>query len=106
MKILFAVAACICFTAFLNVPSRAQDRKVTLILVRHAEKETAGMADQADPPLSAAGRERAERLVKKIGKYRPGAFYSTDFRRTREHLGAACGKAEKANKDLRRTQAG
>src|SRR4051812_42264699 len=61
----------------------AQARK-TIILIRHAEKETAEMTDQNDPPLAAAGKERAERLVKRIGKFRPGAIYSTNFKRTRD----------------------
>ncbi len=53
----------------------------TIILVRHAEK-----ADQTsqDPELSAEGKQRAERLLKVIKKYKPGAVYSTDFKRTRE----------------------
>lgn len=57
----------------------AQDKLV--ILVRHAEKAD---ATSPDPDLSAAGKERAQRLLKAIGKYRPGAFYSTDFKRTRD----------------------
>jgi broad specificity phosphatase PhoE len=56
----------------------------TIILVRHAERADTGMTASNDPELSAAGRDRAERLVKRVGKFRPGAFYSTDFRRTRE----------------------
>jgi 2,3-bisphosphoglycerate-dependent phosphoglycerate mutase len=60
----------------------AQGKK-TIILVRHAEKETGSMADQNDPPLSAAGVQRAERFRKLAGKFRPGAVYSTDFKRTR-----------------------
>lgn len=53
----------------------------TIILVRHAEK-----ADQTsqDPELSAEGKQRAERLLKVIKKYKPGAVYSTDFKRTRD----------------------
>lgn len=63
--------------------SNAFGQKKTILLVRHAEK-----ADETsqDPDLSPTGRERAERLRKFIGKYRPGAFYSTDFKRTRETL--------------------
>jgi 2,3-bisphosphoglycerate-dependent phosphoglycerate mutase len=60
----------------------AQGRK-TIILIRHAEKETAAMTDQNDPPLAAAGKERAERLKQRVGKFRPGAIYSTNFQRTR-----------------------
>lgn len=57
----------------------AQDKLV--ILVRHAEKAD---ATSPDPDLSAVGKERAQRLIKTIGRYRPGAFYSTDFKRTRD----------------------
>ena len=56
----------------------AQDKLV--VLVRHAEKVDAS----ADPDLSAEGKERAQRLAKKIGKFRPKEIYSTDFKRTRD----------------------
>ena len=56
-----------------------QDRK-TIILVRHAEKVDASQ----DPELSAEGKQRAERLAKIVKKYKPGAIYSTDFKRTRD----------------------
>ena len=52
----------------------------TIILVRHAEKVDASQ----DPELSAEGKQRAERLAKVVGKYKPGAIYSTDFKRTRD----------------------
>lgn len=69
----------LCFAGFV-----AAQGKKTIILVRHAEKETSEMTDQADPPLNAAGKERAERLLKKIAKYHPGEIYSTDYKRTRD----------------------
>jgi broad specificity phosphatase PhoE len=53
----------------------------TIILVRHAEKAD---ATSVDPDLSPEGKQRAERLMKLVKKYRPGAIYSTDFKRTRE----------------------
>src|SRR5262245_47599631 len=56
----------------------AQDKLI--VLVRHAEKVDAS----ADAELSSEGKERAQRLVKKIGKYRPNEIYSTDFKRTRD----------------------
>ncbi len=64
----------------------------TILLVRHAEKmdETS-----RDPELSTAGKQRAERLVKKIGRFRPGAFYSTDFKRTRDTLAPLAAKRKK-----------
>src|SRR5688572_28260309 len=61
-----------------GISSRAQDK--IIVLVRHAEKVDAS----ADPELSAEGKERAQKLVKKIGKYRPKEIYSTDFKRTRD----------------------
>ncbi len=64
----------------------AQSSRKTILLVRHAEKDVSESADKADPELSAEGRERARRLVEVIGKYRPGAFYSTDFKRTRDSV--------------------
>jgi broad specificity phosphatase PhoE len=55
-------------------------QKKTIILVRHAEKVDASQ----DPELTEAGKQRAERLAKIVKKYKPGAIYSTDFKRTRD----------------------
>ena len=68
----------------------AQDK--TIILIRHAEKAD---ATSQDPELSAEGKQRAERLVKVAGKYKPGAFYSTNFKRTRDTLSALAAKRKK-----------
>jgi broad specificity phosphatase PhoE len=65
--------------ALLLAGSIAAQRK-TIILVRHAEKVDASQ----DPELTAEGKRRAERLTKVVGKYKPGAIYSTDFKRTRD----------------------
>ena len=62
-----------------------------IILVRHAEKAD----DSSDTELSEAGRQRAQRLVKAIGKYRPGAFYSTNYKRTRDTIGPLAAKRNK-----------
>ncbi|MER3430558.1 MAG: histidine phosphatase family protein [Blastocatellia bacterium] len=59
----------------------AEAQKKTFILVRHAEKSD---EPESDPDLTDVGRERARRLSQIIGKFRPGAIYSTAFRRTRE----------------------
>lgn len=61
----------------------AQKKEVTIILLRHAEKDLTDDLNDADPDLAPAGRQRAERLVETIKKYRPAAIYSSDFRRTR-----------------------
>jgi len=54
----------------------------TVILLRHAEKEATG----EDPALSAAGKERAERLPGVFKNFRPNAFYATPYARTRQTL--------------------
>ncbi len=70
----------------------AQSRNVTILLVRHAEKAD---ATSQDPELSAEGTQRAERLIKRIGKFRPGAFYSTNYKRTRDTLAPLAAKRKK-----------
>jgi len=63
----------------------------TILLVRHAEK----VDDSQDPELSPQGKERVQRLVKAIGKYKPGGFFSTDFKRTCDTLAPLAAKREK-----------
>lgn len=62
----------------------SQDKLI--ILVRHGEKAVIESDENPDPELSETGKQRAERFKKIVGKYRPGAFYSTDYRRTRETI--------------------
>jgi len=62
---------------------RAQHRNLTIVLLRHAEKDASPNADKVNPELSAEGRLRAARLVKAVKKYKPDAIYSSDFIRTR-----------------------
>lgn len=52
---------------------------VTVVVVRHAEKETTG----GDVPLTAAGQERAERLAVVLADLKLGSVHSTDTLRTR-----------------------
>ena len=92
MKTLLTIFAGLAFIAFADTDSLAQDRKVTILLVRHAEKAD---ATSQDPELSAEGRQRAERLIKAIGRYRPGAFYSTNYKRTRDTLVPLAAKRKK-----------
>lgn len=91
MKTFICILFLLCWVA---IAAPAQTRSVTILLVRHAEKAD---ATSTDPELSAEGKQRAERLVKAIGKYRPGAFYSTDFKRTRDTLAPL---AKKRNKQV------
>ena len=80
----FVLAASILIVILSLAGGALAQAKKTIILIRHAEKEASEMTDQNDPPLTAAGKERAERLVKRIGKYHPGAIYSTNYKRTRD----------------------
>ena len=64
----------------------AQETSKTIVLVRHAEKDTSPAADPEDPDLTPEGKQRAERLWKLVKRYKPGALYSTDYRRTRDTL--------------------
>ena len=54
----------------------------TILLMRHAEKESIG----TDPELSPAGKKRAAALPELLRSYVPDEFYSTDTRRTKETL--------------------
>jgi 2,3-bisphosphoglycerate-dependent phosphoglycerate mutase len=81
MKLVIAILFCTIVFILAAPGEAAAQRSKTLILVRHAEKAA---TNDADPELTPQGRERAERLMKIIRKYRPGAVYSTDFKRTRD----------------------
>lgn len=69
-------------TAFVGYRSATT---TTVVLVRHAEKE---LVTIADPPLTAAGERRAERLAAMFGDVRGtgriDAIYVTDTRRTQQ----------------------
>ncbi|MGI8787592.1 MAG: SixA phosphatase family protein [Pyrinomonadaceae bacterium] len=62
----------------------AQYKKLTVILLRHAEKDVSEEADSMNPELSAAGKARAQKLIDAINKYEPDAIYSTQYIRTME----------------------
>ncbi|MEO6333766.1 MAG: phosphoglycerate mutase family protein [Pyrinomonadaceae bacterium] len=79
MKTTLVIILSVLLLAGAIVPLYAQ--KKTIILVRHAEKAD---ATSQDPDLSEAGKQRAKRLAKIIKRYKPGAIYSTDFKRTRD----------------------
>ena len=59
----------------------ADDTVATYVLVRHAEKD-ATIAD--DPPLTAMGEARAQRLADGLRRIPLDAIYSTAYRRTRD----------------------
>jgi broad specificity phosphatase PhoE len=81
MKIIVILFFAVFLFTFASADVLAQ--KKTIILIRHAEKDVSPGADKTDPELAPAGVARAQRLVKAIKKYKPGAVYSTSFKRTR-----------------------
>ncbi len=83
MKFIIAVFFTLFVFCFAGGESFAQHRKLTFILLRHAEKDLSQDPNAPNPELSAEGKARAERLVKIANKYRPDAIYSTDYIRTR-----------------------
>jgi 2,3-bisphosphoglycerate-dependent phosphoglycerate mutase len=57
----------------------AQERPITVILMRHAEKDNDGTKD---PSLSAVGQEFAQKLTHVFAETKVDAVYSTPFKRT------------------------
>ena len=92
MKIIFSFLLVASFFVLTNSPVFAQN--LTIILLRHAEKDTSKEANKDDPDLTEAGKQRAERLVETIKKYRPTEIYSTSYKRARA---TAAPLAEKIN---------
>ncbi len=83
MKLLVFIL-CAAFQLALAVENAdAQYRKLTVVLLRHAEKDLTE-PDAPNPELSAAGKLRAEKLVGVINKYQPDAIFSSDYIRTRD----------------------
>jgi 2,3-bisphosphoglycerate-dependent phosphoglycerate mutase len=84
MKFFASIVLGLLLLMFASSDVFAQNKKMTIILLRHAEKDLSdGGAENPDPVLSAEGRQRAERLVETIKKYKPRAIYSSNYRRTR-----------------------
>src|SRR5437899_7495493 len=78
-----SIIAAIAVFVFAYYGTAAQSKKI-IVLVRHAEKLPAVDTDMGDPDLSPEGRQRAERLVQAIKKYRPHEIFVTDYKRTRQ----------------------
>lgn len=83
MKILLSLLLGSFLFMFASSNLFAQHRKLTIILFRHAEKDISEGADIANPKLSAAGKLRAEKLVKMVNKYQPDVIYSSNYIRTK-----------------------
>lgn len=82
MKITVSLLSILFLFSLTGANIRAQDNEITIILLRHAEKDVSKTADKVDPELTAEGRRRAERLVETVKKYKPEQIFSTNFKRT------------------------
>lgn len=82
MKIIVFLLSAFLLLAFTAIDVTAQNRKLTIILLRHAEKDLTDK-NKSNPGLSAAGRLRAEKLIEKVKKYKPDLIYSTNYKRTK-----------------------
>lgn len=78
IALLFAFAA---LAGCATTPAARGDAVATYLLVRHAEKDT---RVARDPPLTAAGTARAQRLAERLRDTRLDAIYSSPTRRTRQ----------------------
>lgn len=76
-----ARAAAVLLLCVPALPAVRAEAPTVVIVVRHAEKAA---AEGGDPPLSEAGRKRAERLADIAEQAGVGFAYTTQFRRTRE----------------------
>ena len=81
MKILIFVLSGFLFFTFAAADIYSQ-QDLTIILLRHAEKDEEQESRTIDPPLSGAGEKRAEHLADILEKYKPDAVFSSQFRRT------------------------
>lgn len=77
MKLLLFSIAFLLFTS----PLFAQN--MTIILVRHAEKDSSPTMNRFDPILSPEGKQRANKLFDAVKKFKPEQIFSTNLLRTR-----------------------
>ena len=76
-----ASAAALLLASAVPAPARTFEAPTVVIVVRHAEK---GEGDPQNPPLSEAGRQRAQRLADLAAPAGVSVIYTTQLRRTRE----------------------
>ena len=92
MKLFTAASALVLMTL---IPALASAQKM-VILSRHAERAdgAATMGASTDPELSAAGKERAERLATMLAEANVGAIFTTEFRRTKDTAAPLAARAK------------
>jgi broad specificity phosphatase PhoE len=82
----FCLGLTIVFFSFYHLNAQSNSETTTLILLRHAEKDTSAVganAMQADPPLSMNGIQRSVKLLETLKSYHIDSIFSTNFNRTR-----------------------
>lgn len=80
MKIFLTTTLALLFAA-----SALAQKPVTIVLVRHTEKDYTNPKDP-NPQLNPVGKERAKLLELAVRKYKVQAAYTTDFTRTRDTI--------------------
>jgi phosphohistidine phosphatase SixA len=85
LSALLLAGACATSSPSSPPPTEPRDAgpSTVIALVRHAEKAQDG---SKDPPLTEAGRARAECLADVLEPLRPNALWATPFQRTRDTL--------------------
>ena len=77
------IAIALMTMAAMTVPAGASAQKL-VFLVRHAERADAGATPQTDPPLSAAGQARAQKLAALLADAGITSIVTTEFVRTQQ----------------------
>jgi broad specificity phosphatase PhoE len=67
----------------LFMPAAAFAQKLVFV-VRHAERADAGLPAQTDPPLSAAGEARAQKLAAMLAETGVKDIFATELKRTQD----------------------
>ncbi len=89
MKLLMILTCFLCLAAV----GHGQDK--TVVLVRHAEKDSSANLPNGDDPLSQAGRDRVDRLWKAVKKYKPHEIFATVYKRTQDTVAPIAAKRKK-----------
>ena len=80
MKVITSIALLLISLAAISCDSARPQNPTVVLIVRHAEK----VDNSDDPPLSEAGRQRAQALARVVEDSGLSAIYSTQYKRNRE----------------------